>query len=418
MAAGARFHASALVLLLFLAQKFSINPASAQCTGNNLLSGFSNCEDLQPSTFAWTYFEENSTASIAYSDTALSTSGWVGWGINFNGTSMVNSNALIAFNEPNGSSSVLRYKLTSAVYDDSSVPLNPVSSFDLEVLNMSTVISGTSFTIFATIQLPTGLTSVNQVYNRGPSVSNDIPAPHGTGQLNGMRTIDLTTGSITASEAPHQKLKNIHGTLAAVSWGVILILGAMVSRYLRHFSFADPAWFYMHVFLQTSAYVLGVAAWAIGLRLGTLSPGVVYHAHRNVGISVFTLATVQMFALCMRPDKEHKFRMYWNIYHHGLGYTVIILGVINIFKGFNILQPAIKYKIVYISFLVLAACVSLGLEAAMWINFLNKRKEKKRQGSQQPDGYAMNGNGTSTINGSGAGSQSPAAARPKSDSEV
>ncbi|GER52869.1 auxin-responsive family protein [Striga asiatica] len=63
------------------------------------------------------------------------------------------------------------------------------------------------------------------------------------------------------------------------------------------------------------------------------SSGVQYTAHRIVGIVVFCLGTLQVTALLLRPKKEHKHRIYWNLYHHTIGYSVIILSIINIFKG-------------------------------------------------------------------------------------
>lgn len=404
-----------LLLLIPLLALLFPSASYSQCSSNSINSGFAQCVDLQPSTFAWTYFSDNLTASIAYTDTALSTSGWVGWGINFDGNSMVGSNALIAFLEPNGTSTVLRYKLTSTVYDNASYPLDPVSSFDLQVLNMSTMISGTTFTILATLQFSSNqTTTVNQVYNRGPSVTNDVPAPHGTGQRNGMNTVDLSTGSVTASLPPHQQLKNTHGALAAVSWGVLLILGAMSARYLR--PFADPAWFYIHIALQSLAYLLGVSAFGIGMKLADLSPGAIHYGHKNLGISITSLASLQMLALFLRPKKDHKFRLYWSIYHHTLGYTVIILGVINIFKGFNILTPPHKYKALYIAFIVVAACASLALEGVTWFHFFRQRREKQMQNN---DAYALSSTGKANGAGGRLGTQPGiATAPPKWDNDV
>ncbi|WOG85990.1 hypothetical protein DCAR_0105184 [Daucus carota subsp. sativus] len=59
------------------------------------------------------------------------------------------------------------------------------------------------------------------------------------------------------------------------------------------FPSADPAWFYLHVFCQVSAYAVGVAGWGTGLKLGSQSKRVKYSSHRNIGIALFVLATVQ-----------------------------------------------------------------------------------------------------------------------------
>lgn len=67
---------------------------------------------------------------------------------------------------------------------------------------------------------------------------------------------------------------------------------------MRTFQSADPAWFYLHVSCQCSAYVIGVAGWATGLKLGSESKGITYDVHRNIGIALFCLATLQVMPLC------------------------------------------------------------------------------------------------------------------------
>ena len=86
----------------------------------------------------------------------------------------------------------------------------------------------------------------------------------------------------------------IHGILNVVSWGILFPVGAIIARYLRTFESADPAWFYLHAFCQVSAYAIGVAGWATGLKLGGQSQGIIYTDHRNIGIALFCLATVQV----------------------------------------------------------------------------------------------------------------------------
>lgn len=71
-------------------------------------------------------------------------------------------------------------------------------------------------------------------------------------------------------------------------------IGIIIARYLRVFPSADPVWFYLHVFCQVSAYAIGVAGWGTGLKLGSESKAVTYSHHRNIGISLFALATVQV----------------------------------------------------------------------------------------------------------------------------
>lgn len=79
-----------------------------------------------------------------------------------------------------------------------------------------------------------------------------------------------------------------------VSWGILMPLGAVIARYLKVFKSANPAWFYLHVACQTSAYAVGVAGWGTGLKLGSDSVGVTQNLHRRIGIALFCLGTLQV----------------------------------------------------------------------------------------------------------------------------
>lgn len=85
--------------------------------------------------------------------------------------------------------------------------------------------------------------------------------------------------------------------LNAVSWGILMPIGAMLARYVKVFKVADPAWFYMHVVCQFSAYVIGVSGFGTGLKLGSESPGFTQYRHRNIGITLFVFGTLQVIIL-------------------------------------------------------------------------------------------------------------------------
>lgn len=71
-------------------------------------------------------------------------------------------------------------------------------------------------------------------------------------------------------------------------------MGAIFARYLKVFKLANPAWFYLHAGCQTVAYAVGVAGWGTGLKLGSDSVGIRYDTHRNIGITLFCLGTLQV----------------------------------------------------------------------------------------------------------------------------
>ncbi|KAI4325063.1 hypothetical protein MLD38_030491 [Melastoma candidum] len=45
----------------------------------------------------------------------------------------------------------------------------------------------------------------------------------------------------------------------------------------------------------------------------------------------------------------HKCRAYWNVDHYAIGYFVIVLSVVHVFKGLDVLNPDGKWKKAYVS---------------------------------------------------------------------
>ena len=67
-----------------------------------------------------------------------------------------------------------------------------------------------------------------------------------------------------------------------MSWDVLMPMGAMAARYLKVLRSANPVWFYIHVSCQMST-----------IKLGNDSPGVEKTVHRDIGITLFVLGTLQ-----------------------------------------------------------------------------------------------------------------------------
>lgn len=73
-----------------------------------------------------------------------------------------------------------------------------------------------------------------------------------------------------------------------------------------------------------------------------------------------------------------------------MGYLVILLAIINIFKGFDILNPEKRWEYVYIGVIAILAIKAVCLEAFTWYIVLKRRKsetaEKTRQGMNGANG--------------------------------
>ncbi|KAF3454268.1 hypothetical protein FNV43_RR04715 [Rhamnella rubrinervis] len=117
------------------------------------------------------------------------------------------------------------------------------------------------------------------------------------------------------------------------------------------------------------AYVIGVAGWGTGIWLGRKSSGVEYKGHECIGCTLFALATIQVVVgRFFRPNKEHKKRIYWELFHYAVGYGTVILGIINIYKGLDILEPGKSvWRTAYTVIIIALWCIAAVLEAITWI---------------------------------------------------
>ncbi|XP_022989420.1 cytochrome b561 and DOMON domain-containing protein At5g47530-like [Cucurbita maxima] len=355
-----------------------LSAAGQTCTNHNFANNevFAACVDhpVLNSFLHWTFHPSNATLRMAFRRPSTSPNQWIAWAINPNALAMFGSQALIAYRN----SSALPHVYTSSI--DLPSPTMQQTRLSFEVPQLSATYLDDEMTIFATISLPPGMTTVNQVWQEGP-MAQGSPLPHAfTGDnRRSLATLDLLTGSTTAAVDSVLRRRNIHGVLNAVSWGTLMPMGAIFARYLKVFKAADPAWFYLHVACQTSAYAVGVAGWATGIKLGGESAAVQYNTHRNIGIALFVLGSVQVFALLLRPKKDHKYRIYWNIYHHSMGYSVIIMSIINVFEGFKILSPDNKWRRAYSGVIILLGAVALVLEAVTWFIVIKRRRSNSNK---------------------------------------
>ncbi|KAD4179047.1 hypothetical protein R6Q59_022611 [Mikania micrantha] len=378
------------ILLSNFIISYAQNCSSYSFTNNAI---YATCVSLpvQNSHLYWTYHPTNGTVDIAYRHAGVPASQWVAWALNVDGRGMIGAQALVALPSSNGSLQAY----TSSVTGYGTTLQQSSLSFGVPVIRAEN--SNGDVVIYATLVLPGGRTSFNQVWQSGP-VSNGAPSAHAMASenRNSLGTVDFVSGVTGAGGAVGGSLlhrRNTHGVLNAVSWGILMPMGAMVARYLKVFKVAHPAWFYIHVACQATAYGVGVAGWGTGLKLGSDSEGIEYTSHRNIGITLFALGTLQVFALLLRPKPDHKYRIYWNIYHASVGYAVIALGITNVFKGLDILDPEKKWKHAYIGVLISLGVIAAILEAFTWFIVLTRKKEEKQQVPPGNGAYASNGYG-------------------------
>lgn len=361
---------------------FSQNRLFATCNNLPVLNSFLH----------WTYHASNHTADIAYRHGSVTTSNWVAWGLNIGGSGMLGAQCLVAFRNSSGV-----HPYTSPISTSSYQTQLREGSLSFGVSKISGEFVSGQMIIFATLALPSGKTNFNHAWQNGP-LSGSTPGAHlpSGDNIRSAGTVDFASGQTTGGGSSSSfesviRRRNVHGVLNAVSWGILMPTGAIISRYLRVFKSADPAWFYLHIACQTSAYAVGVGGWGTGLKLGSDSKGVTQYTHRRIGIALFALATLQVFALLLRPKPDHKFRFYWNVYHHVVGYTVIILSVINVYEGFDVLDGQKNWKRAYTGVIIFLGAVAALLEAFTWFIVLKRRSAAKQHPAPHHAGNGTNG---------------------------
>ncbi|XP_019178466.1 PREDICTED: auxin-induced in root cultures protein 12-like [Ipomoea nil] len=194
---------SPLLSLLLLLGALLISPAvSLQCTSQTFSTKahYANCSDL-PTLKAflhWTYNQTKSTLSVAFVAPPAAADGWIAWGINPTATGMIGTQAFIAFKDPQGKVAVKTYNLTS--YGG----ITP-QKLSLKVLDSRAEAAADGvMRIFATVELPEKMATVNHVWQVGASVKDGVPQKHQMSQenLDAKSTLDLTAAGNTISKAP------------------------------------------------------------------------------------------------------------------------------------------------------------------------------------------------------------------------
>nr|KJB62270.1 hypothetical protein B456_009G409400 [Gossypium raimondii] len=184
---------SPCLILLFSLWVTLISPShSFNCSSLKLFVSkmqYSNCTELPifNSTPHFTFNATNYSLSIAFSAPLPNPNGWTAWGINPTATRMIGSQAFIAFKNK-GSLVVKTYNISSY-------------SSIIEVMMHGKMV------IYGSLEVPTSVEKVNQVWQVGPGVTNDHPMKHeltkgNLGSSGGLKLIDKVSSTSASSISP------------------------------------------------------------------------------------------------------------------------------------------------------------------------------------------------------------------------
>ncbi|KAF7815909.1 cytochrome b561 and DOMON domain-containing protein [Senna tora] len=324
------------------------------------------------SSIHWNYHSVSNSIDVAFKKSNANPNAWIAWAINPTSTGMVGSQAFVAFRKSDGA--ITAY--TSPVNSYGTRLEEGKLSFQVDAL--SATFQKDAIILFATFRLPENSSRVNHVWQEG-SVSDDVPLIHALSASNvkSFGQLDFLSGKVSDHAASHNSrilIGKVHGILNGIGWGILMPIGVMLARYLKAFDNASPMWFHLHRALQILAYFIGTAGFGLGIYMRNYS-----HVHGYTGITIFSLATVQIFlAVFLRPNKDHNNRIFWNIFHYMVGYGIIGLSIFNMFKGFSIHNSFKMWRNVYFGLMVCLGCIIVILEAVTWV-LVCKRKMKNME---------------------------------------
>lgn len=177
--AGAAATTTFLSILLSLATALSLLSPSLALTCSPQPSfpnkkNYSSCTLLPylNATLHFTFDHANSSLSLAFSAARPSSGGWVAWAINPTSTGMVGAQALMALKTSTGSVVAKTFNISS--YHSI---VESKLSFDVWDLSADETAGGT-MRLFASVKVPAGATSLNQVWQVGSAVDGTRPKIH------------------------------------------------------------------------------------------------------------------------------------------------------------------------------------------------------------------------------------------------
>lgn len=354
-----------ILLIQLISSFFGVNSQSDSCNSNNL----SNLKGLPFDATSLSCFNlwNDHNYILRYSKTgsdvwnfllsAPNSNNYIAIGFSQSGK-MKGGSAVVGWIGPNSIGIAKQYYLVdkqpNAVFSDQ----GNLTFVDKK----SPAITSQNSRLYLSFQLKTGQPITNVIYSIG--VDGSLPNPRF--QLSqhadqGNILVNYQTGQAKVLGKPYTRLRRGHGSLNMIGWGICLLIGAMVARYLRE---KDPLWFYLHACIQVVGFILGVSGIITGLVLeDVLSASV--DRHKTIGIFVLIFGCLQVIAFLARPKVDSKFRFYWNIYHWTVGRTMIILAAANVFYGLKLADEHKGWTAGYAVALSILIVTAIGLEIRM-----------------------------------------------------
>ncbi|XP_050366367.1 cytochrome b561 and DOMON domain-containing protein At3g07570 [Argentina anserina] len=302
-------------------------------------------------------YSETTPGTWTFVLSAPAANSYIAMGFSSNGQ-MIGSSAIVGWISSTEGGVIKRYYLGGT-----SPNLVEPNKGNLVLTNFSFITTQAS-TVYMGFQLVTEQPQTKLIYSVGPTGMLPVSPNYRLNEhFNKVSTtINYITGQTSSTGSPYTRLRRSHGILNMLGWGILMIIGVIVARHLKSY---EPLWFYLHVGIQSLAFVFGIIGVICGFVLDNKINADV-STHKALGIFILVLGCLQVMAFLARPDKVSKSRKYWNWYHQTVGRLLIILAVANVFYGIHLGEEGTGWNAGYGVVLAILVVIAVILELKLW----------------------------------------------------
>jgi len=191
-------------------------------------------------------------------------------------------------------------------------------------------------------------------YNDGSLRLNLQSALTANGSTNGQEIVPVST---------NESARVAHMWLSAIGWGIFIPIGIVGARAKSQL---PKSWYNIHRIIQSVGYIFALGGFAAGFAVQGQwdAPNYETEVHRDLGVTITVLGTIQVISLVAKPSPTHKWRKYWSPWHIWLGRSATILAIVNIYYGmFAVVEDLATWAwALYTGILAAIVLVGIGCE--------------------------------------------------------
>eukprot|EP00804_Cyclotella_cryptica_P017373 CCRYP_020238-RC/>CCRYP_020238-RC protein AED:0.13 eAED:0.13 QI:0/0.75/0.6/0.8/0.75/0.6/5/529/454 len=215
--------------------------------------------------------------------------------------------------------------------------------------------------------------------------------PLGYHAARGSYVQNLSTGASAVTATPNKAAWLAHGIMAFLAWGVFSPFAVNFSLF-RSLLPKGSVWFQLHRALNSCAYALTIAAFAVAAAYYSKEGSPHFDGeHQKMGLAMLIMASVQVLGGIFRPhvpeegEKKPPVRSAWELGHRVLGTTVLACGFWEMREGIYLYSQKYSVDIDDQNKLAVAYWIWIGLMTAsigIGLGFFKTKKQEEPIGGE------------------------------------